>query len=65
MKKNVGKTDQIIRIVLAVVLFSLFFLLDGGARWWGLLGLVPLVTALAGSCPLYALFGISTKGKKS
>ena len=63
MKKNVGKTDKVIRIVLAVVLFSLFIFLDGGAKWWGLLGFVPLVTGLVGSCPLYSVFKISTKGK--
>jgi len=63
MKQNVGKIDKIIRIVLAVVLFSLFFLLDGSARWWGLVGLIPLGTALAGSCPLYSVFKLSTKGK--
>ena len=63
MKKNVGKVDKIIRLVLAVVLFSLFFFLDGSAKWWGLVGLVPLVTALAGSCPIYSLLKISTKGK--
>ncbi len=63
MKKNVGRTDQIVRYVLAVVLFSLFIFLDGSAKWWGLLGLVPLVTALAGTCPLYSIFKISTKGK--
>ncbi len=59
--KNIGKADKIVRIVLALVLFSLFFLLDGSARWWGLVGLVPLVTALVGTCPLYSIFKISTK----
>ena len=63
MTKNVGKTDKVIRIVLAVVLFSLFIFLDDGAKWWGLLGFVPLVTGLVGSCPLYSVFKISTKGK--
>lgn len=63
MTKNVGKTDKVIRIVLAVALFSLFIFLDGSAKWWGLLGLVPLATGLMGSCPLYSVFKISTKGK--
>ncbi|MEX1308566.1 MAG: DUF2892 domain-containing protein [Eubacteriales bacterium] len=63
MTKNVGKTDKVIRIVLAVALFSLFIFLDGSAKWWGLLGFVPLATGLMGSCPLYSVFKISTKGK--
>jgi len=58
---NVGKWDMIIRLVIAVALFSLFFFLDGGAKWWGLVGLVPLVTALTRSCPLYSVFKINTK----
>ena len=63
MKKNVGKTDKVIRIVLAVAFFSLFIFLDGGAKWWGLLGFVFLATSLAGSCPIYSIFKVSTKGK--
>ena len=27
---------------------------------WGWLGLVPLLTGLFGTCPIYALLGIST-----
>jgi hypothetical protein len=36
------------------------FVLDGGLRWLGLLGLVPLSTALLGYCPAYTLLGIRT-----
>ena len=60
MKQNVGSTDKIIRLVLAAVLFSLIFILQGNLRWIGLLGIVPLVTGLIGSCPLYMLLGITT-----
>ncbi|HJV88361.1 MAG TPA: DUF2892 domain-containing protein [Noviherbaspirillum sp.] len=60
MNPNVGKADKSVRLVLALVLFSLFFILQGDARWWGLLGFVPLVTALMNWCPLYTLFGINT-----
>jgi hypothetical protein len=32
--------------------------------WWGLLGLVPLLTALIRWCPVYLPFGLSTgKGR--
>lgn len=60
MKTNVGAADRILRIVIGLGLISLLFVLDGGARWLGLIGLVPLLTAGLGYCPLYALFGISS-----
>jgi len=63
MKKNVGKVDRWIRIVLGIVLLSLLFLLQGGARWIGLIGLIPLVTGIVNYCPLYALFKIDTTKK--
>jgi len=58
--KNVGNIDKIIRVVLGVVLLSLFVLLEGNARYFGLIGLVPLATAAIGFCPLYKIFGINT-----
>lgn len=60
MKTNVGGIDKVVRLLLAAGLFSLFFVLEGNARWFGLIGLVPLATALIGSCPLYSVLGIST-----
>lgn len=62
--KNVGKVDRIIRAVIALALFSLFFLLEGNLKWLGLIGLVPLGTAVIGFCPLYLPFHISTRGKE-
>lgn len=56
--KNVGSVDRAIRIVLGIVLLSLVFI--GPKTLWGLIGLVPLVTALVGWCPAYTLFGIKT-----
>jgi Inner membrane protein YgaP-like, transmembrane domain len=60
MKTNVGGIDKVLRIVVGIGLLSLIFIVDGPAKWWGLVGLVPLGTVLFGSCPLYALFGLST-----
>lgn len=58
MKCNVGKTDKIIRIIvgLAIGAAGLYF-----NSWWGLLGIIPLGTALFGRCGLYVPFGISTR----
>ncbi len=57
MKKNVGKTDKIIRIILGVLIGAagIYF-----STWWGLIGLIPLLTGIFGTCGLYSLFGMST-----
>lgn len=60
MKQNVGTVDRTIRIVAGLALLSLLVILEGNARWWGLVGLLPLATGLMGSCPLYMPFGIDT-----
>ena len=60
MKNNVGRLDRMVRIIMGLGLISLIFLLNGSLRWMGLIGLVPLMTAAIGSCPLYAIFGLNT-----
>lgn len=60
MKTNVGTVDKLLRIVVGLALLSLYFVLEGQARWWALVGLVPLFTGVFGVCPLYSLLGIST-----
>jgi hypothetical protein len=65
MTANVGSVDRIVRIVLGLAILSLLFLLEGGARWWGLVGLVPLLTGLISWCPAYKLLGMNTCGPKA
>lgn len=60
MKANVGGIDKGLRIVIGLAILSLLFILEGGARLWGLVGLVPLLTGLLGYCPAYSLFGLNT-----
>jgi hypothetical protein len=60
MKANVGGIDRTLRILAGIALLALVFVLEGDARWLGLIGLVPLATGLTGYCPAYALFGLST-----
>ena len=60
MTPNVGGMDRTLRIVVGLALLSLYFLLDGNARYWGLIGIVPLATGLMGSCPAYSLIGMNT-----
>jgi len=58
MKKNVGSTERIIRIVVGAGILSLAFV--GPQSPWAFLGLVPILTGITGWCPPYALLGIST-----
>jgi len=60
VKANVGSPDRILRIVAGLGLLSLIFLLEGNNRWFGLIGIVPLLTAAIGWCPAYTLLGIKT-----
>ncbi len=67
MKKNMGKTDRMVRIILAFVLAGLYF----GNIVTGTLGIVLLalgviflLTSLVSFCPLYAPFGLSTCAKE-
>jgi hypothetical protein len=60
MKANVGGIDKVLRIVAGLAILSLVFILEGSARWWGLVGLVPFLTGLFGVCPAYGVLGINT-----
>lgn len=57
MKKTVGNVDRVIRTIvgLAIILTGLL-----AQSWYGVFGLIFLVTGLTGYCPLYSLFGIKT-----
>lgn len=60
MVKNVGGAERIARAIVGLALLSLFVVLEGNARWFGLIGVVLLTTAAISWCPLSALFGINT-----
>lgn len=60
MKSNVGSVDKAVRIILALVLFSLFFFLEGNLRYLAVIGFIPLLTAFVSWCPIYKIFGINT-----
>jgi len=57
MKKNVGKIDRTIRIIIgiAVIAAGIYF-----KSWWGIIGVVPIFTGLIRFCPLYVPFKIAT-----
>ena len=58
MNVNIGTVDRGIRAIVGIVLLALIFV--GPQSLWGLIGLVPLATALMGYCPAYSLIGIKT-----
>lgn len=60
MKRNIGTADRVIRFLLGLGLLGAIFLVEGNIRWFGLIGLVPLLTAVVGTCPLYSLLRLST-----
>ena len=60
MTANVGGADKVVRVLAGLAILSLFFFLDGTARWWALVGLGPLATGLIAWCPTYLPFGFST-----
>lgn len=58
MKTNVGSADRVVRVVVGSALVA--GALAGALGAWAYIGLVPLVTAALGTCPLYTVFGFST-----
>ena len=63
MKKNMGKADRLIRVILAAAFAGLYL----GNVITGTVGIVLVVlavvfllTSLVGTCPLYLPFGLST-----
>ena len=57
MESNVGKTDKIIRLVIGVIILVIGVVFQ---NWWGLLGIIPVLTAIFGRCGLYVPFSINT-----
>ncbi|MFN8668311.1 MAG: DUF2892 domain-containing protein [Gemmatimonadaceae bacterium] len=55
--RNEGTADRALRVALGLVLLALA---ATGRGTWGYLGVVPLLTGLIGSCPLYSIVGINT-----
>ena len=54
---NVGKTDKIIRIIIGLFILGVGFVFKS---WFGLIGIIPILTAVFGRCGLYYPFKINT-----
>jgi len=58
LPKNENKADRALRVLIGMGVVSLAFV--GPRTPWAYAGLILVVTGLLGSCPIYALLGLST-----
>jgi hypothetical protein len=61
MKANIGSIDRTLRVILGLGILGAGYYFKSA---WGLIGLVPLATAIVRFCPAYLPFGLSTYDKK-
>jgi len=62
MTTNVGAIDRVLRVIvgLGLLAWALGYFPGAAPSPWGWLGAIPLLTGLAGSCPVYAILGFNT-----
>jgi hypothetical protein len=60
MKINVGSADRIFRFALGIFIIALGIIFKS---WFGLIGLLPIITAAMKWCPAYLPFRFSTAKK--
>ena len=58
MTHNVGGIDRGFRVALGVAIIGVGVYTRS---WWGVLGVIPLLTGIVGWCPVYLPFGTSTR----
>ena len=60
MEKNMALWDRVIRIIVAII-FLWLAITQGGWYWiLGVIGVIFIVTAAIGFCPLYKVLGFKT-----
>jgi len=67
MKRNMGKVDRVVRILIAAIIIALYFTnVINGILAIVLLALsgIFILTSFISFCPLYLPFGLSTRGKE-
>ena len=66
MKTNIGVIDRTLRIVIGLLLIAWAIPIGFPPmdyNWIGWVGLIPLLTAIVGFCPLYGLLNMTTNGR--
>jgi hypothetical protein len=61
MKTNIGTIDRVVRFLVGLGILGAGYYFKS---WWGLIGVVPILTALVRVCPAYVPLGINTCGVK-
>ncbi len=67
MRQNVGSMDAVVRWIIGIVLLLLLvvgrhgFVAPHGIHWIGLIGIIPILTAVFRVCPLYVILKMTTK----
>lgn len=59
--RNIGTRERVLRLALGIALITTAIVVPGA--WWGYIGIVPLLTALVGWCPLYSVIAAARRGK--
>jgi hypothetical protein len=57
MLRNITTPERVLRLIVGVVILGLFGALPSPWKYFTLIGLIPLGTALTGSCPVYSVIG--------
>ena len=68
MKHNIGYIDRIVRVILGLALFTLYFMKVGAGSWDNYFlagGGILLMTSARRCCPLYMITGIGTCGNQT
>ena len=58
IRQNIGSIDRAARLIVGMALITITF--TGPKTMWGLIGIIPFITALFSWCPAYTLLGVST-----
>jgi hypothetical protein len=64
MVANMGTLDRAVRLVVGAVLIAYALRLgfsNTGWNWVGWIGVIPILTAIFGVCPLYTFLNFSTR----
>jgi len=61
MKKNMGSIDKNLRLILGLIILLVGYLNES---WWGLIGIIPILTSFVSFCPFYVPLKLSTIKKE-
>ena len=67
MKKNVGNADRLLRLIIALIIITLYFmgnLIGMAGNLLFFIGIIILLTSMFSFCPIYKIIGINSMPKK-